>query len=75
MQLYKNDIVIREYKFYDAYRRREVLKIWNLEVKPNGVDHYELIIRPADYFNEMISISPSGSISICVINITSIFLN
>ena len=48
MQLYKNDIVIREYKFYDAYRRREVLKIWNLEVKPNGVDHYELIIRPAD---------------------------
>ena len=48
MQLYKNDIVIREYKFHDAYRRREVLKIWNLEVKPNGVDHYELIIRPAN---------------------------
>ena len=47
MQLYKNDIVIREYKFHDAYRRREVLKIWNSEVKPNGIDRYELIIKPA----------------------------
>ena len=45
MQLYKNDIVIREYKFHDAYRRREVLKIWNSEVKPNGIDTYELIIK------------------------------
>ena len=45
MQLFKNDIVIREYKFHDAYRRREVLKIWNSEVKPNGIDRYELIIK------------------------------
>lgn len=45
MQLYKNDIVIREYKFHDAYRRREVLKIWNSEVKPNGIDTYQLIIK------------------------------
>ena len=45
MQLYKNDIVIREFKFHDAYRRRAVLKIWNSEVKPNGIDTYELIIK------------------------------
>ena len=45
MKLFKNDIVIREYKFYDAYRRRRVLKIWNSEVKPNGIDRYELIIK------------------------------
>ena len=48
MQLFKNDILIREYKFHDAYRRREVLKIWNSEVKPNGIDHYELIIKLED---------------------------
>ena len=46
MQLFKNDVVIREYKFHDAYRRREILKIWKLEVKPNGVDEYYLIIKP-----------------------------
>ena len=45
MQLYKNDKLIRELKFYDAYRRRQVLKIWNSELKPNGVDCYELIIK------------------------------
>jgi hypothetical protein len=45
MQLYKNDRLIREFKFHDAHRRRAVLKIWNSEVKPNGIDIYELIIK------------------------------
>jgi hypothetical protein len=45
MQLFKNDKLIREFKFHDAHRRRAVLKIWNSEVKPNGIDHYELIIK------------------------------
>jgi len=45
MQLFKNDKLIREFKFYDAYRRRAVLKIWNSEVKPNGIDIYQLIIK------------------------------
>lgn len=45
MQLFKNDKLIREFKFHDAYRRRAVLKIWNSEVKPNGIDTYELIIK------------------------------
>ena len=45
MQLYKNDRLIREFKFHDAHRRRAVLKIWNSEVKPNGIDTYELIIK------------------------------
>jgi hypothetical protein len=45
MQLFKNDKLIREFKFHDAYRRRAVLKIWNSEVKPNGIDYYHLIIK------------------------------
>jgi hypothetical protein len=45
MQLFKNDKLIREFKFHDAYRRRAVLKIWNSEVKPNGIDIYQLIIK------------------------------
>ena len=45
MQLFKNDKLIREFKFHDAHRRRAVLKIWNSEVKPNGIDYYELIIK------------------------------
>ena len=45
MQLFKNDNLIREFKFHDAYRRRAVLKIWNSEVKPNGIDIYQLIIK------------------------------
>jgi hypothetical protein len=48
MQLLKNDKVIREFKFHDAYRRRSVLKIWNSEVKPNGIDVYQLIIKIQD---------------------------
>ena len=48
MQLFKNDKLIREFKFHDAYRRRAVLKIWNSEVKPNGIDIYQLIIKLED---------------------------
>ena len=46
MQLFKNDKLIREYKFNDAYKRRSILKIWLSEIKPNGIDSYELIIKP-----------------------------
>jgi hypothetical protein len=45
MQLFKNDKLIRDFKFHDAHRRRSVLIRWNSEVKPNGIDHYELIIK------------------------------
>lgn len=45
MQLFKNDNLIREFKFHHAYRRRTILKIWNSELKPNGKDYYELIIK------------------------------
>jgi len=45
MQLFKNDKLIREYKFVSVHERRRMLKIWNSEVKPNGIDTYELIIR------------------------------
>ena len=45
MQLLKNDKVIREYRFHNVYHRRRMLKIWNAEVKPNGIDTYELIIK------------------------------
>jgi hypothetical protein len=45
MQLFKNDNLIREYKFHNVYDRRRMLKIWNAEVKPNGIDTYELIIK------------------------------
>jgi hypothetical protein len=46
MQLFKNDRLIRDYKFSDAYNRRRMLKIWNAEIKPNGQDEYYLIIKP-----------------------------
>jgi hypothetical protein len=48
MQLFKNNKIIREYRFHDTYNRRRMLKIWNSEVKPNGIDCYELIIIPED---------------------------
>jgi hypothetical protein len=48
MQLFKNDKLIREFRFHNAYRRRAVLKIWNSEVKPNGIDCYYLIIKLED---------------------------
>lgn len=46
MQLFKNDLCIREHKFYDAHDRRRMLRIWNAEIKPNGNDEYYLIIKP-----------------------------
>jgi hypothetical protein len=44
IQLMKNDKLIREYKFQNAYDRRRMFKIWNSEIKPNGKDYYELFI-------------------------------
>ena len=46
MQLIKDERVIREYRFNDIYARRKMQRIWNSEVKPNGVSRYELIIIP-----------------------------
>jgi hypothetical protein len=46
MQLLKDERVIREYRYNDIYARRKILRIWNSEIKPNGVSRYELIIVP-----------------------------
>lgn len=46
MQLIKDERVIREYRFNDIYKRRKILRIWNDEIKPNGISRYELIIIP-----------------------------
>jgi len=46
MELIKDDRVIRQYRYNDSYSRRKIQRIWNSEVKPNGVSLYELIIRP-----------------------------
>ena len=48
MELIKDDRVIRHYRFNNIYARRKMLKIWNSEVKPNGICRYELIIRHDD---------------------------
>lgn len=48
MRLFKNDKLIREYKFQSAHDRRRMLKIWNSEIKPNGTDCYELTIINLD---------------------------
>ena len=45
MQLYKSGKLIREYTFHNVYHRRRILNIWNTEVKPNGIDSYELVIK------------------------------
>jgi len=45
MQLLKNEHPIREYRFNSVYDRRRMYKIWNSEIKPNGTDVYELIIK------------------------------
>ena len=45
MQLFKNDRLIREYRFHSAHDRRRILRIWNSEVKPNGIDELLLIIK------------------------------
>ncbi len=46
MELIKDDRIIRQYRYNDSYSRRKIQRIWNSEVKPNGVSVYELIIRP-----------------------------
>ena len=48
MRLFKNDRLIRQYKFQSAQDRRRMLRIWNSEIKPNGVDCYELTIINLD---------------------------
>ena len=46
IQLFKNEMLIREYKFNDGDDRKRMLKIWTSELKPNGLDCYYLIIKP-----------------------------
>ena len=46
MQLFKGEVLIRQYNFYDSYNRRRILRIWKSEIKPNGIDEYYLIIKP-----------------------------
>ena len=46
MQLFKNDYLIREYSYPNIQDRRRMYKIWMSEIKPNGIDTYELIIKP-----------------------------
>jgi hypothetical protein len=46
MQLFKGEVLIRQYNFYDSYNRRRILRIWEAEIKPNGIDEYYLIIKP-----------------------------
>ena len=46
MQLFKSEVLIRQYNFYDSYNRRRILRIWKSEIKPNGEDEYYLIIKP-----------------------------
>ena len=45
MKLLKNDIEIRSYRFIHVADRRRILEIWKSEVKPNGIDKLELIIK------------------------------
>ena len=45
MQLFKNDKLIRDYKFNDIHDRRRMLRIWQSEAKPNGIDELVLIIK------------------------------
>jgi hypothetical protein len=46
MQLFKNDNLIREYTYPNVHDRRRMYKIWMSEIKLNGIDTYELIIKP-----------------------------
>ena len=46
MEFYKNEICIREYKYFDPSNRRRMLRIWLAEVKPNGEDEFYIIIKP-----------------------------
>jgi len=46
MQLFRGEVMIRQYNFFDSYNRRRILRIWKAEIKPNGIDEYYLIIKP-----------------------------
>ena len=46
MQLFRGDVLIRQYNYFDSYNRRRILRIWKIEIKPNGIDEYYLIIKP-----------------------------
>ena len=46
MLLFKNENLIREYLYTDTYDRKRMYKIWMSEIKLNGIDCYELIIKP-----------------------------
>jgi hypothetical protein len=46
MQLFRGEVLIRQYNFFDSYNRRRILRIWKAEIKPNGIDEYYLIIKP-----------------------------
>lgn len=46
MELFKNDELIREYKYQNGHDRRRMFDIWKSEEKPNGIDKLELIIKP-----------------------------
>lgn len=46
IQLFKNDRLIREYRFQSSHDRRRINKIWESEIKRNGEDCYYLIIKP-----------------------------
>ena len=46
MELFKNDKLIREYKYQNGHDRRRMFDIWKSEEKPNGIDKIELIIKP-----------------------------
>lgn len=48
MQLLKNDHLIREYAYPNVHDRRRMYKIWMAEIKLNGTDTYELIIKPKE---------------------------
>lgn len=46
MLLFRENTIIREYRYNDSYNRRRILRIWNSEIKPNGEDKYYLVIKP-----------------------------
>lgn len=51
MTYLKNDIPIRQVRFNDARKRRNLLKIWLSEIKPNGEDCYQISIILDDNIN------------------------
>ena len=37
MQLFRGEVMIRQYNFFDSYNRRRILRIWKAEIKPNEI--------------------------------------